>query len=664
MADTGFEKLTIWDHLFRDFKELEYMKAVEEAAGPENKIFFLDPDKYENALKAVGIDYKELDSPDTLKKRINNLTPEETEIFRKEVQKTFSIQGSPEEIKNITDGAINSLTAGAAIVGDSDKNIFVATLPGDFIDNVDEYIKQALGSTFDEETLSNIIKNYPGDDIDLAIAHGYHEGGHAHKYYSPSTRLLSQKASEIKDEDSYGIKKLKTSITLENEVGADRIEKEGLIKDGHPDLGLASKDLRALSLAKSHPNHLTSALLNSNDPTTPLHIDVAKDLLELPGDGSDTIGRLIYGSRPKDQAEYEKWKNDIDKGKYELLKNDPESFFKALNKGLEREIEEITEKHEASPDSMFWKKHLVKAQIMSDYSHDFEAAYRRRALGQKDFPDYERTRLLPEDEIQEVFAESKKNTLLSAFREIRIHNAETRFSSELDELRNLEKLKQSDPQAYFEKQTELFEQIKENAIAQYETGSSREDLKNLVEAQYFVAHYSGEYNAELCIHNKQNDPDLDIKPLPPKFFVAEEQLHEYYECIERDMRLNDTSYNGILNDVDLTQNLEESVKNVAYDIISETSGILFSNFDKFMKKAEAKEELDATSPKKSSDTEIKTNATDMGATHQSTDTNAPAASQFNNKTGTSTPEAETAPKIPVPQIIADNTTAPLLPNIT
>ena len=644
------EYLSFWDHLFRDSLEVSYMKAIEEAAGEDKKIRFIDPDRYESALKAAGIDYHSIESRSILKQNLDALPEDKMALFREELKSAFSIQCPPEKMDEALEGLAKMLVIGPSISQWSD-NTFMAVLPADFIDTKEEFVNEALEGAFDKETLANITKNIDITEDELAKSIGYHEGGHARQYHSQSTYILSGKIKEIGQGTSYHIDRLKEAIELEKEVGADKIEAQENIKHGNADIALINKDLRALSHASSDGDHLTSALRDSDDPVTSTHVNIAKGLLLAPDeDGVDIMDELIYGAPPNNS--YSDWYENVQGKKYDLLKNDPEAFFEAMNEGLERKKAAVMEEYKSNPTSIYSKGDVVEAQILCDYAHAYEAAYRRRALGQTDFPDHEPTRLIPEDHIREVLEETQKQDMLGAFNEIREYDILKRYNAESEkilegsEYDTLRELKQNDRQTYFEKHAQFLGQIKDEALAKYEADPSPDNTKNLVEAQYLVTRFSSVHNAELYVHMRQNDPTMDIKPVNFGQFVTEEQFHQYYQHMAEDLHINDTSYSGKLASVNFSDDLARDSDDGAYRTLQEVPEIQYDEYTNFMNGLETKGQKTPT------DEKIKTNAADISA--KATSENMAVTAQFNNATGAQT-EVQSEPQPAPGHTIAQNT---------
>jgi hypothetical protein len=496
MANISFEKLGFLDN-FRNPLELEYMKSVDKMADPSRQTIFLDPDNFARALKTVGIEYKEISSLKDLQEKMNALSPEQLASFQEELKKDIN----PEYLKSNPDFVAGFLTALLKGGPSSQKlgNSNLAVIPGDFMDSKEEYVASLINKDF----VNAFLKNSNINDKDTATIIGTHEGAHLHGNLSLEARRKINTVQEIIKGPHDHLDLLQHSINFEDEVGASRMEIQQYIKDGRPDLASFQKDIRSIHLESSDTAHVVSDLLNSDEPPTPLHMIAA--------------ARVQY---------------DL-KDNHDLLKDDPEKYFKDFNERIEKELEDAQEYLEKYPDNTYAKKQLAEAQAIANYAHDFETAYRRRIMGQKDFPEYERVDLLSKEDLREVFYQSKKDCLLGALKEIREDLVNRRFADETKELDDLKELKQSDPQSYFEQKREMLEQLKEDALEKYKA-DSQENLQNLVETQYFIAHHAGEFNAELYVHQQNNDNDLSVTPILSETFVTEDQLRQYHEFLAKE----------------------------------------------------------------------------------------------------------------------------------
>lgn len=515
----GFQ--SVIESIFRGSNEVAYEDAVEEVA--EVPVTFIDPDLFKDALKLVGIDYSSLDTVDAVKEAFTNLSSEEEtrlgEAMAKALEKHLESE-LPGSTKALLDDLSKKLGHGMdaedlavlmfvggprafdGVVVDGEKHGFVV-LPAEFMDTKDKVVGVFLRDEYDDDVLESIKKNMPGSNAEWGKVIGYHEGKHLDGF--------DQSANDV--------------AVLEGEVRADRRSIAELIADGDADVALAFKDLRALSNNDDDTTHATSALLNSGDQASTLHLEIAGMYKE-----------AIF-SEVEETFDWESYEGEAIDAE-ELLKEDPDAFFEVINKGLEELETEAMADYDKDTTSYEARGGVVGAQIFTDYIKDFEGAYRRRALGQSDFPDNEPTQLIPQSVEDEFYADLKHENAIQAVEEK--HSAEaSRAYSEDDVYKNFDwegyegeaksavdyssdaDLRRESPEIFYNTQREYLVNLKADAQAQYAADPSRENLGKMLEIEHVIENKAPFINAMLS--------DTDAPELSQERFVPDDLRRAYYE---------------------------------------------------------------------------------------------------------------------------------------
>ncbi len=509
------------ESLFRGSNEVAYEDAVEEVS--EVPVIFIDPDLFKNALKSVGIDYSSLDTVDAVKEAFDNLSSEEETRVGEAMAKAFEehleneLPGSTKalldnlskkygEKLDVEDLAIQIFSGGPrafdGVMVDGKKYGF-AVLPAEFFDTKDKVVDAFLRGKYDDDVLESIKKNMSGSNAEWGKVIGYHEGKHLDGF--------DQTANNV--------------AILEGEVRADRRAIIEMIADGDADVALAFKDLRALSANDIDTTHATSALLNSGDQASTLHLEIAemyKDAMFFEVD--ETFDWESYEGEAIDAEE--------------LFKENPDTFFKAVNKGLDELKIEAMADYDKDPTSYEAIGGVVGAQIFTDYIKDFEGAYRRRALGQSDFPDNQPTQLIPQSVEDEFYADLKHENAIQAVEEEHSDAANSAYSADdaykdfdwegyegeaksaVDYLADTD-LRRESPEIFYNIQREHLVNLKTDAQAQYAADPSRENLGKMLAVEHVIENRAPLINVRL---NGTDTPEL-----PLEHFVPEDLRRGYYE---------------------------------------------------------------------------------------------------------------------------------------
>lgn len=507
--------------LIRGSAEVSYEDGVE-AVENVDEVVFIDPDMFEDALDAVGIDYDEMDTHQALVDAISNLeddqktallenlhnkleefledeVPGSVDVLNREWTEHFGVEPTKGEI------ALRILGSGPMaidnlVVGDTKYGF--AVLPVEFIDTKDKVVDFFLADEYDPEVIATIKENMPGSTGEWQRLIGYHEGGH------------------LDGVDGEG----GSVSTLEGEAHSDRVARENMIADGDGDVALAFKDLRALSDGSADPEHATGPLLRSGDPASSLHLEIAESY-------NEDMYRTVQG-----MFDWENYEGEATTSE-DLIRENPDAFFKTVNEALEDVQRGAMEAYNENPTGLDEKSSVVAVQILTDYVGDFEGAYRRRVLGDENFPDNEPTQMIPQSEENEVYAHLKHENAIEAIAERHTQEmASTEnynvyqdpfddfdWESYEGEATSPYDLLVEDPALYYSTQKDHLEEMKASALQAYAENPSLENIERMLEAQALIQKHAWHINRDL---NREIEyTDL----LSDESFVPEEAARVFYE---------------------------------------------------------------------------------------------------------------------------------------
>lgn len=516
----GFQ--SVIESIFRGSNEVAFEDAVEKVA--EVPVTFIDPDLFIDALKSVGIDYSSLDTVDAVKEAFGNLSSEERTSLNEAMAKALE-KYLENELPGSTKALLDNLSKKAGeeidtedlatlvfaggprafdgVIVDGEKHGLVV-LPAEFMDTKNKVVGAFLHGEYDDDVLESIKKNMPGSNAEWGKVIGYHEGEHLDGFDQYANKVAG----------------------LEGEVQADRRAIAELIADGDADVALAFKDLRALSNNNKDTIHATGALLNSGDQVSTLHLQVAE------------IYKEAIFSEVEDSFDWESYEGEATDAE-ELLKEDPDAFFKVVNNSLAELKVEAMADYDKDPTSYEARGGVVGAQIFTDYIKDFEGAYRRRALGQSDFPDNEPTQLIPQSVEDEFYADLKHENAIQAAEEEHSDAANSTYSandaykdfdwegyegeakSAIDYSADTD-LRRESPEIFYNMQREHLTNLKADAQAQYAADPSRENLGKMLEVEHLIERKAPFINAMLS-------DTADTPELSQERFVPDDLRRAYYE---------------------------------------------------------------------------------------------------------------------------------------
>jgi len=508
--------------LIRGSAEVSYEDGVE-AVENVDEVVFIDPDMFEGALDSVGIDYDDMDTHQALIDAISNLdddqkntllenlhnkleefledkAPGSVEALNREWTEHF---GSPPDKGEIAVRVLGSgpMAIDNLVVGDTKYGF--AVLPVEFIDTKDKVVDFFLADEYDPEVIATIKENMPGSTGEWQRLIGYHEGGH------------------LDGADGEG----GSVSTLEGEAHSDRVARENMIADGDGDVALAFKDLRALSNSSHDPEHATGPLIRSGDPASSLHLEIAESY-------NEDMYRTVQG-----MFDWENYEGEATTSE-DLIRENPDAFFKVVNDALEDVQKQAMEAYNENPTGIDEKGGVVAAQILTDYVRDYEGAYRRRVLGDENFPDNEPTQLISQSEENEVYAHLKHENAIEAVAESHTQEitSSENYNAYIDPFDDFDwesyegeataayELVTEDPALYYNTQKDHLEEMKASAQQAYAENPSHENVERMLEAQALIQEHAWHINRDL-----KEELGEDAELLSDENFVPEDVAREFYE---------------------------------------------------------------------------------------------------------------------------------------
>ncbi len=473
-------------------RERSYMKGVEEASGENrNNILYIDPDALTSS------DPKEL--LNQFLGQANKQFPEnlEIEISAKDV----TSDGEAAEVfllfaQDMKDNGPSALSSANIVIMPSSKH-----------ETKEALLTTALEKVYDKETIDLIIKNTPGSDKQWNRIIGNHEGMHLTKDFAYDTKL--EQLTEEKRAD----------------VGTEEIAENR----GDKDIAFALIDLRHLS-TRVGVGHATGTPLISDDPISQIHIDKAIIYTE-------TMDNIVDDNF--DWIAYEGDAVDTE----DLLIENPDGYFAALDKAIDEAISTIKGKIDAKEEPLTYeeKEAIVTFQVEVDYIKNFEGAYQRRVLGQ-DVPEHKPVQLIsieqetafhaeyalknkePEPPPAEQEKENHQKSLVSennipeqAFEGFDWESYEGKAKTTGDILFENSEL-------YYQVQIDYLDKIKDSAIQNYKDDPSHDNTQALIEIQTLInARYASmdQYKKEVLGQKIPAREDITL--------ILEDKQQEFYE---------------------------------------------------------------------------------------------------------------------------------------
>ncbi len=524
------------ENIFGDNFEIAYKEGVEQTSSVNN--IYIDPDDFEDALASVGIDYEKLSNSNSFLDHYFDLSSSQSEqlklsmgqVLEKSLERQQSgltqalldkyeaVEGTKTDIGTMALAimskgplAIDNISLNGEIYG-------IAVLPSESLDSKSEVLDFLLsGSELSKFEIDEIKDNMPGSDNDWAKIIGFHEGTHLDGKDTGDGSVNS--LQEESKADRRVVAEIKANIKETSDIFFDYDYDDSNKID--PDMLLALKDLRALVESSNDPEHATGPLLDSGDPASNLHIEVAK-----------TYKKAMY-DEVNENFDFESYEGKASDAK-SLLRENPEIFFAVVNDGIKELHDNAMNEYNKSPSSFEARGLVVGAQILTDYVNDFEDAYRRRVLDQ-DIPEkIHSTQLIPQDVENEYYADLKHE---NALRDIeQVDRTKATYSSE-EAFENFDwesyEGKANNPQdLYWENEGLYFvtiknhlEDMKNTAIEKYEKSPSQENLMRMIEVEHIFDNNAEDINYSLKQILGENAPQLSTE-----HFVPEDKKREYYEA--------------------------------------------------------------------------------------------------------------------------------------
>ena len=524
-----------FENIFGDSFEIAYKEGVEQTSSVINT--YVDPDDFEDALASVGIDYDSLSHTNSFEDNHMHLSFDEAERLRQSMgevleaslekqqpgltqallDKYEAIQGTKTDTGSLAYAIMSKGPLAIDNIPLNGKIYGIAALPSESIDSKNETIDFFLhGSDLDNSAREEIKNNMSGSNEDWAKIIGLHEGQHLDAKDTGDGSVSTLKSEA--EADRRIISEIRSSINETSNTYTDSFEEEPDRID--PEMLLALKDLRALSDSTHDPEHATGVLLDSGDPASVLHIEVAKIYKQSIYDEVDQrFDFATYKGEAKDATS--------------LLKENPELFFTVINDGLDKLREDSINNYNKNPSSYEIRGSTVGAQILTDSINDFEDAYRRRVLDQ-DVPEkLHSAQFLPQNIENEFYADLKHE---NALRAVEQEDRNKSFLYKNEAFENIdwktyegkattpEELYEKDKGAYYTAIHNHLKTIKETAIEEYGKNPSQENLVNMIEVEHIFNRNASTINYGMKLALGENSPQLSIEN-----FVPEDKKREYYE---------------------------------------------------------------------------------------------------------------------------------------
>lgn len=246
-----------------------------------------------------------------------------------------------------------------------EAQVCVVKEPSEDWDSARDFIEQGFQDRpFVSHYNDTVVENFGINDRDYLIGVGAHEGEHCNQ-----------------DKDDLG---------NERERGSDVAEQRAV---DDPSFSSAMIDYRHLNAGAASTVHSVGILLEYDQEGTEMHgeaafyhtskmalmvyehYDWAGDVSKMTEEEQSSVPSEESWAYKGEEADYDELE--------EVLIHDPDGFFAAIEKGVEAYKAEVLSTHEKAP-TLDTLRDVVRAEISIDYIQNFEAAYRRRFLGQMD----------------------------------------------------------------------------------------------------------------------------------------------------------------------------------------------------------------------------------------------------------------------------------------
>lgn len=377
------------------------------------------------------------------------------------------------------------------------QNYGVANLPDRRFDSKRDLVEQFV-SHFDRDIRRQIQQNMPGTDAQWMRITGNHEGEH----------LNSNKIEKgVLDK-------------MAEEVRADRSAYRLAHERGDGAIALAMRDLRALR-ADGDPIHASGALVDNNDQVNIMHLEAALN--------SGTV-------REKWVQDNFDWSTYTGKARNpeDLLKENPEAYFAAAQRGLDAMQAKAMADYNADPNNLANQRAVVQAQIVTDYQKGFEDAWRRRVLGQ-DVPERAPTQLITQEQEEAYYAEAALQDRIAverfevrseadvAFDDDRVF-AGVDWSTVPGEAETWWDLYGQDKVLYHEVEKQQLERLRDEALEAHRNNPSYETREALVQLEQRLTQ-----NADMLQYQiQQRDGGGPSAAAAPVQILSDEERRAYY----------------------------------------------------------------------------------------------------------------------------------------
>ncbi len=348
----------------------------------------------------------------------------------------------------------------------------------------DGFITRFLKSTnLNDEEKAQVIENNPATEAEIIRAVGNHEGAHTTQHLLDSKHQLQQNIKIILERGQEPDKSdVAETMLLALESHADELTFHHAEQRGEDDLALYWRDLRAF-IAAEDPGHASSALANSGDLVTGIHLSTANGLEII-----KTIPFIGY--------DWDAHEGDATSAQ-ELRSENPDLYFKTIRDYNNERIENILYLHERNPDLFETQKDLLQIQTQTTYLQNYEDAYRRQVLGE-DIPVRAPAQIMSESAENEYVSNLALQDEINKIKDEVANSAEAMIKEALLE-EDIDPEKLSDEEMK-EKAISLmasFEKMSAKALKEYEESPNTETTGQIIYLKELLAAINSEFDEEL-----------------------------------------------------------------------------------------------------------------------------------------------------------------------
>ena len=369
-------------------------RGVKETHTGDGKLVFVDAGDTADVFEKRGIEFDGAESANELGTNtynyMLNLSPDERKAFLGELHESLckaidkEAPGASEKLLTKPEdsvlpwddqllGYLSTIAGGPQAADNIDvegTKYSIAFVPQRFGDEVDEYVYGALKfNNYPDDVIEKVINNAGVTNMEIMEWIGNHEGAH----------LNGQSLNGNAAHD-----------TLREEVRADSISESQALSEGKEHVAQFFLDFRALTYIDTP--HATAVPLMTDDPVSYVHSQVESEFY------------FTMMNNVKANFDFDKYQGQA-KNANDLLHENPDAFFEALDKSLAERVEYTADAYKQNPDDYNTLKSTLATQIYVDRANAFKTAYKRLVMGEKDTPDAQPTQILSDKSERQIYHE-------------------------------------------------------------------------------------------------------------------------------------------------------------------------------------------------------------------------------------------------------------------